>query len=125
AGTVPIRGPAKGRFLGRPPGGDSPDFSEREQGEGVLVLAVHAEEIVDFAVDEAGVEPWLESVGRREREQVREHRPGVPPDMPVAAFEVFPAGPPVDASNHDDRFSVRKLELRSGSRDDVPRIVTA
>ena len=49
----------------------------------------------------------------REREQVREHRPRVPPDVPVAALHVLPAGARMQAGEDEER-----LRVRAGGRSD-------
>ena len=70
---------------------------ERDQRDRELVHPVGAHESRDLGVREARPQPRL----ARERERLREHRPGVPVDVAEAALGVAPAGAPGHAGDDE------------------------
>jgi hypothetical protein len=89
--------------------------ADGEGGERHLARADDTEYVVQTIVDEPRVEARFESVRGGEREQVRKHRAGVPPDVPVAALAVLPAGARRDTGQDNERGDVGRN--RSGVRD--------
>jgi hypothetical protein len=72
-------------------------IAQGEQRERRLADAVDAERPVDLVVDEADTH----AAAAPDREQVCEHRPGVPVEVPVAALPVLPARAPVDPGERE------------------------
>ena len=100
-------GLAGGRRTGRVQGGRvRADADDRHRP---LVHPVRPHERGDFRVGKTRVQPRGEARGVGERQQLREHRAGVPVHVPVAAFPVPPAGAPRDAGDDQrGRGTVRR-----------------
>ena len=100
-------GLAGGRRAGRVQGGRA--RAEADDRHRPLVHSVRADERGDFRVGETRVQPRGEARGVGERQQLREHRAGVPVHVPVAAFPVPPAGAPRHAGDDQrGRGAVRR-----------------
>ena len=88
---------AAGRRAGRAEGGwclVQGDDRHRE-----LVHPVRAGQRGHLGVGEAGVQPGGQAGRVGERQELGQHRAGVPVDVPVAAFPVAPAGAPRDTGD--------------------------
>ncbi len=77
--------------------------AEGHDGERKLLRPVGANQPCDGRVGEAGQEPGQIAARFGEGECVREHRAGVPVEVPEPALRVPPARPPRDPGDHDGR----------------------
>ena len=92
---------AGGRRAGRAEGGRWLTQAHHRHRE--LVHPVRAGQRGHLRIGEAGVQPGRQARRVGERQQLGQHRAGVPVHVPVAAFGVAPAGAPRDAGDHDGR----------------------
>ena len=80
---------------------------ERQQGDGELLDAVRSDQRRHLGVREAQIEPPRQAGRPRCGTQLREHRAGVPEDVPEAALGITPPGAPRHPGDHDGRSAVR------------------
>src|SRR6185437_1787061 len=97
---------AAGRWAGRIEGGRRLRQGDHRHRE--LVHPVRTGQLAHLRVREARVEPGGQAGRVGECEQLGQHGPGVPVDVPVAAFAVAPAGAPWNPGDDHGRTAVTR-----------------